>query len=151
MILQYIFMGGAIFCGLFFLTLESHGLRLSDSREAYADSTSFANTFYDATTDVARALASVLPYTGDNTVTQTDSGKTADDTTTDSSVDDTHVIDLNEVLNNSEISFTNTSGLAYSFADLEKWASKKDYFKTSSENPIVICHVADNSDEEEGV
>ena len=122
LILQYIFMGGAIFCGLFYLTLESHGLRLSDSEEAYADSISFANTFYDATIDVACALESVLPYTDDNTVTQTDSNETADDTTTDSSGEDTRVIDLNEVLNNSEISFTNTSGLAYSFTDLQKWA-----------------------------
>ena len=146
-ILQYIFIGGAIFCGFFFLTLESNGLRLSDSGETYADSTTFANTFYDATTDVARALASVLPYTADNTVTQTDNSKTADDTTTDSSKDDTRIIDLNEALTNSEISFTNTSGLAYSFADLQKWASKEDYYETSSEKPIVICHVADSSDD----
>lgn len=179
LILQYILMGGAIFCGLFFLTLEFHGVRLSDSGETYADSKSFANTFYNATWDVAHALGSVFPYVDDNTFSQTQSSQSTNDTPTDASInntstndhsatgndtaknqaipssqsantntastDSTRVIDLEEVVNNSEISFTNTSGLAYSFADLQEWVNKQDYYDNPSGKPIVICHVASSS------
>ena len=54
------------------------------------------------------------------------------------------VVDLNEIANDEEISFQNTSGLAYSVSDLEKWAQD---FDTSSGNPIVICHQASSAGE----
>lgn len=122
LILQYLLLGTGIFLGLFLLTLCTHGLRLSDSGKDYLDSKAFANTFYDATYDVTHAISCTFPYT--------DSLKEDIPGT---------VIDLNEIATDEKISFHNTSGLAYSLSDLEKWA--KD-FDTSSGNPIVICHLA---------
>lgn len=53
LVLQYVFLGTAIFSGLFFLALEIQGgLRLSDNTGNYFDSSSFTNTFYNNTWDI---------------------------------------------------------------------------------------------------
>ena len=44
------------------------------------------------------------------------------------------------------LSFTNTSGLAYSLSDLKEWAQIPDY-DSESAAPIVVCHKASASEE----
>lgn len=150
LVLQYILLGGAIFVGLFFLTLEFHGVRLGDSGGDYLDSSMFVSNFYSATWNVAHAISTVAPY-GDAGLTTAgnDTDRTADnsDSSTSStrkvSSEDTHVVDLDEVVNDQEISFTNTSGLAYSLEELRNWAKEQDYdYDSANGDPIVICHYA---------
>ena len=141
LVLQYILLGGAIFAGLFFLTLEFHGVRLGDSGGDYLDSSMFSSDFYNATWNVAHAISTVAPYA--------DAGLTAAVNDTDSD----RVVDLDEVVNNQEVSFTNTSGLAYSLEDLRNWAKEQDYdYDSANGEPIVICHYAkDASDNAQGL
>ena len=59
---------------------------------------------------------------------------------------DSRVVDLSEVAADESLSFTNTSGLAYSLSDLKEWAQIPDY-DSESAAPIVVCHKASASEE----
>lgn len=154
LVLQYILLGGAIFTGLFFLTLEFHGVRLGDSGGDYLDSSTFTSDFYDATWNVAHAISGVASYgdagftaAGNDNENSLADGKSAGSDTTGSSSDTaTRVVDLDEVVNDQEISFTSSSGLAYSLEDLRDWAKEQDYdYDSANGDPIVICHYAEDS------
>ena len=153
LLLQYIFLGAVIFLGLFLITSLAHGLRLSDSGKDYLDSTAFANTLYDAAYDVMYGISGTFPYTNvswkglaQNEASQSsDKNASSEAHTSLNQTSASQVVDLNEIANDEEISFQNTSGLAYSVSDLEKWAQD---FDTSSGNPIVICHQASFSADE---
>ena len=150
LVLQYILLGGAIFAGLFFLTLEFHGVRLGDSGGDYLDSSMFASNFYNATWNVAHAISSVASYAdadltaaGDDIDRTAGSSDSSTSNTSKVSSGDIRVVDLDEVVNDQEISFTNTSGLAYSLEDLKNWTKKQDYdYNSANGDPIVICHYA---------
>ena len=152
LLLQYIFLGAVIFLGLFLITSLAHGLRLSDSGKDYLDSTAFANTLYDAAYDVMYGISVTFPYTNVSWkgLAQNEASQSSDKNASSeahASLNQTsasQVVDLNEIANDEEISFQNTSGLAYSVSDLEKWAQD---FDTSSGNPIVICHQASSAGE----
>ena len=152
LLLQYIFLGTVIFSGLFLITSLAHGLRLSDSGKDYLDSTAFANTLYDAAYDVMYGISVTFPYTNVSWkgLAQNEASQSSDKNASSeahASLNQTsasQVVDLNEIANDEEISFQNTSGLAYSVSDLEKWAQD---FDTSSGNPIVICHQASSAGE----
>lgn len=138
LVLQYVFLGTAIFSGLFFLALEIQGgLRLSDNTGNYFDSSSFTNTFYNNTWDIMHAVSGVLGTSG----TSTESNEITDF----SSLKDTDVIDIDEVLNNKTITGKNTSGLAYSLNDLKNWVNITDYDADDGQ-PIVVCLTSDSSD-----
>lgn len=138
LVLQYVFLGTAIFSGLFFLALEIQGgLRLSDNTGNYFDSSSFTNTFYNNTWDIMHAVSGVLGTSG----TSTESNEITDF----SSLKDTDVIDIDEVLNNKTITGKNTSGLAYSLDDLKNWINITDYDADDGQ-PIVVCLTSDSSD-----
>ena len=153
LLFQYIFLGAVIFSGLFLITSLAHGLRLSDSGKDYLDSTAFANTLYDAAYDVMHGISGTFPYTNVSWkgLAQNEASQSSDKNASSeahASLNQTsasQVVDLNEFANDEEISFQNTSGLAYSVSDLEKWAQD---FDTSSGNPIVICHQASFSADE---
>ena len=153
LLFQYIFLGAVIFSGLFLITSLAHGLRLSDSGKDYLDSTAFANTLYDAAYDVMYGISGTFPYTNVSWkgLAQNEASQSSDKNASSeahASLNQTsasQVVDLNEIANDEEISFQNTSGLAYSVSDLEKWAQD---FDTSSGNPIVICHQASFSADE---
>lgn len=53
------------------------------------------------------------------------------------------VVDLGEVLADEELTYTNTSGLAYELDDLEKWAQTKDW--DAHTDDILICVKPDRS------
>ena len=152
LLLQYIFLGTVIFSGLFLITSLAHGLRLSDSGKDYLDSTAFANTLYDAAYDVMYGISVTFPYTNVSWkgLAQNEASQSSDKNASSEAhasliqTSASQVVDLNEIANDEEISFQNTSGLAYSVSDLEKWAQD---FDTSSGNPIVICHQASSAGE----
>ena len=129
LILQYIFLGGMVACGMFVFTLMSNGLRFSDHSDNYFDSDTFHSTFYAQTRELSQAISGTVYYsdfigekdtTGDNTV-----------------------LDLNEVLNDEDFTFQNRSGLAYSLKDLKAWSQNDDYFSDNGKY-IVICHDPDS-------
>ena len=152
LLFQYIFLGAVIFSGLFLITSLAHGLRLSDSGKDYLDSTAFANTLYDAAYDVMYGISGTFPYTNVSWkgLAQNEASQSSDKNASSEAhasliqTSASQVVDLNEIANDEEISFQNTSGLAYSVSDLEKWAQD---FDTSSGNPIVICHQASSAGE----
>lgn len=127
LLLQYIFLGAVIFLGLFLITSLAHGLRLSDSGKDYLDSTAFANTLYDAAYDVMYGISVTFPYTNVSWkgLAQNEASQSSDKNASSeahASLNQTsasQVVDLNEIANDEEISFQNTSGLAYSVSDLE--------------------------------
>ena len=59
---------------------------------------------------------------------------------------DSRVVDLSAVAADESLSFTNTSGLAYSLSDLKEWAQIPDY-DSEIAAPIVVCHKASASEE----
>ena len=128
LLFQYIFLGVVIFSGLFLITSLAHGLRLSDSGKDYLDSTAFANTLYDAAFDVMHGISGTFPYTNvswkglaQNEVSQSsDKNASSEAHASLNQASASQVVDLNEIANDEEISFQNTSGLAYSVSDLEK-------------------------------
>ena len=104
--------------------------------------------------DVAHAISGTFGY-GDfeeDTNEQTSTSLTQGDNSTDAAVTsgavsaDSRVVDLSEVAADESLSFTNTSGLAYSLSDLKEWAQIPDY-DSESAAPIVVCHKASASEE----
>ena len=148
LVLQYLLLGAVIFCGVMFLALETNGLRISDSGKEYLDSQSFANTFCSASWDVAHAISGTFTYGNfdEDTDEQTASLSAQNDNSTDAAgtSSDSRVVDLSEVAADEVLSFTNTSGLAYSLSDLKAWAQIQDYASESAA-PIVVCHKASPS------
>ena len=154
LVLQYLLLGAVLFCGVMFVSLQMQGLRVSDSGKEYVDSQAFANKFYGASMDVAHASSGTFAY-GDfeeDTNEQTSTSLTQGDNSTDAAVTsgavsaDSRVVDLSEVAADESLSFTNTSGLAYSLSDLKEWAQIPDY-DSESAAPIVVCHKASASEE----
>lgn len=154
LVLQYLLLGAVLFCGVMFVSLQMQGLRVSDSGKEYVDSQAFANKFYGASMDVAHAISGTFAY-GDfeeDTNEQTSTSLTQGDNSTDAAVTsgavsaDSRVVDLSEVAADESLSFTNTSGLAYSLSDLKEWAQIPDY-DSESAAPIVVCHKASASEE----
>ena len=150
LVLQYLLLGAVLFCGVMFVSLQMQGLRVSDSGKWYVDSQAFANKFYNASVDVTHAISGTFTY-GDfdeNIDGQTASLSTQNDNSTDAAgtSSDSRVVDLSEVAADETLSFTNTSGLAYSLSDLKAWAQIQGY---DSENaaPIVVCHKASVSED----
>ena len=138
LLFQYIFLGAVIFSGLFLITSLAHGLRLSDSGKDYLDSTAFANTLYDAAYDVMYGISGTFPYTNVSWkgLSQNEASQSSDKNASSAAhasliqTSASQVVDLNEIANDEEISFQNTSGLAYSVSDLpEKWAQDFDTFQ----------------------
>ena len=131
LILQYIFLGGAVSCGLLVFTLMSNGLRFSDHSDNYFDSDTFHSTFYAQTRDLSQAISGTVSYSdfiGEKGTT-----------------DDNTVLDLDEVLSDDEdFSFQNRSGLAYALEDLKAWSQNDDYSSDSGKY-IVICHDPDSN------
>ena len=104
--------------------------------------------------DVAHAISGTFAY-GDfeeDTNEQTSTSLTQGDNSTGAAVTsgavsaDSRVVDLSEVAADESLSFTNTSGLAYSLSDLKEWAQIPDY-DSESAAPIVVCHKASASEE----
>ena len=104
--------------------------------------------------DVAHAISGTFAY-GDfeeDTNEQTSTSLTQGDNSTDAAVTsgavsaDSRVVDLSEVAADESLSFTNTSGLAYSLSDLKEWAQIPDY-DSESAAPIVVCHKASASED----
>lgn len=154
LVLQYLLLGAVLFCGVMFVSLQMQGLRVSDSGKEYVDSQAFANKFYGASMDVAHAISGTFAY-GDfeeDTNEQTSTSLTQGDNSTDAAVTseavsaDSRVVDLSEVAADESLSFTNTSGLAYSLSDLKEWAQIPDY-DSESAAPIVVCHKASASED----
>lgn len=150
LVLQYLLLGAVIFCGVMFLSLEMQGLRVSDSGKEYVDSQAFANKFSVTSWNVAHAISGTFTY-GDfdeDADEQTSASLTQSDHSTDTAVTsaDTRVVDLKEVAADETLSFTNTSGLAYSLSDLKEWAQIPNY-DSESAAPIVVCHKASVSED----
>lgn len=154
LVLQYLLLGAVLFCGMMFVSLQMQGLRVSDSGKEYVDSQAFANKFYGASMDVAHAISGTFAY-GDfeeDTNEQTSTSLTQGDNSTDAAVTsgevsaDSRVVDLSAVAADESLSFTNTSGLAYSLSDLKEWAQIPDY-DSEIAAPIVVCHKASASEE----
>lgn len=154
LVLQYLLLGAIIFCGVMFLSLEMQGLRVSDSGKEYVDSQSFTNKFYNASIDVAHAISGTFTYGSfeEDTEEQAASSSSPGNNSTDNTVNsgavsaDSRVVDLSEVATDKAISFTNTSGLAYSLSDLKAWAQIQGY-NSESAAPIVVCHKASSSED----
>ena len=144
LVLQYLLLGAFLFCGVMFVSLQMQGLRVSDSGKEYVDSQAFANKFYGASMDVAHAISGTFAY-GDfeeDTNEQTSTSLTQGDNSTGAAVTsgavsaDSRVVDLSEVAADESLSFTNTSGLAYSLSDLKEWAQIPDYDSEKAEKDI---------------
>lgn len=142
LVLQYLLLGIAVFTGLFVFTLERHDIRLSDSDGDFIDSEAFTSTLYQASYEIMHAISGTFPYTDEiQSLLQSSRQNVSDSTSTTNVSKSTAVVDLDEVVNDDELSFTNVSGLAYSLSDLENWAENYDYYSdNSAENPIVVCH-----------
>ena len=124
LVLQYIFLGGAVFCGMLLFLLTAKGLRFSDHSDNYFTSHTFRNAFYDQTKDLVQAISGTIYYS---------------DYTVEESTDEGSVLDLDEVLSDEDFSFQNHSGLAYSLDDLKAWSQNDDYVNDTGKY-IVICH-----------
>lgn len=92
-------------CGVFILVMADEGIRIwGDKGNTYVESGTFADTMYSSAYKIISGLdAEYL----------SDSGKMGSAA---------KVVDLREVYEGTDLTYKNTSGLAYSLEDLQKWA-----------------------------
>lgn len=112
----------AAVCGVFMLIMASEGIRIwGDKGNTYIESGSFADTMYNSAYSVMRGL---------HVKHLTDSKGTGA----------SKVVDLQEVYEGDELSYENTSGLAYSVEDLQKWA-QSSWGSTGYDNGknVITC------------
>ena len=95
--------------------IMSMGIQPFDSKN-YLESRSFESSMYNNTYEVMHALSK-------KEFLNADKGD--------------GVIDLGEILEKKELTYTETTGLAYKIEDLKEWASMEDWNRTAED--ILIC------------
>ena len=93
-------------CVLIIAAMLGQGINPLEGKKEYTESQAFRQKLYEESGNILTQLTERSQFDG---VTD---------------APDSAVIDLNEFLNGEEISFKNTSGLAYSVKDLKKWVDK---------------------------
>lgn len=101
--------------------IMSMGVQPFDSKN-YLESRSFENSMYHNTYEVMHALSK-------KEFLNADKGD--------------GVIDIGEILEKKELTYTDTTGLAYKIEDLKEWASMEDWNRTTDD--ILICVKPDGS------
>lgn len=110
-------------CGVFILVMADEGIRIwGDKGNTYVESGTFADTMYSSAYEIMRGI---------RTEHSTDTSKTGSTP---------KVIDLREIYEGTELTYKNTSGLAYSLEDLQKWAESSwgDVGYDSGKN-VIVC------------
>lgn len=122
----------AALCGVFLISMYSQGITIEDCREnSYLDSPGLADKVFQSSNFI---LSNVL--------------KSQAIRSSDGAGGSNAVVDLQEVLEGSALSYQNESGLAYSLQELQDWANSSwntlDYGNAGG---VVVCREEDSQKE----
>ncbi len=129
-LIEHVTLVSAALCGVFLISMYSRGITIADSRESsYIDSKGFADEVFSSARFILSNIKNeaALPASGINSSNA--------------------VVDMQEVLEGSPLSYRNTSGFAYSLKDLQDWSKSSwntvDY---DNKNGVIVCREAGSQD-----
>lgn len=121
-IAEHLALAAAALCGVLLICLYSQGIRLFDgSGDSYIESQGFAEEIQDKAFNIISAVDKKMMFAEKGI-----SGK--------------EVVDLQEILEESDLTYENTSGLAYRLEDLKDWAeSSWELSAYGSGRSVIVC------------
>lgn len=130
LILEHLAAAAAVGCAIFLIYIFTQGVNPLERTDKFENTARFGNELFETSWQILRNIKNIDVFSG----TEDRSEPAA--------------IDLDEVLNDSELTYRNTSGLAYTAEDLKEWGeSSWEYGPgpfSDGEN-IVICEVGDGT------
>jgi hypothetical protein len=111
----------AAFSGVFLIQLYNQGIyRLEDGADSYTESERFADELHESAYVILNGIAAQAKeesFTGEN-----------------------KVIDLEEMKDRENLTYQNTSGLAYSYEDLQEWANNWECLsRYYGDELVIVC------------